>query len=196
MARRAQKPTSDVNAPVGPCLECVSFGFPFEGVFVFGSNEAGYHGGGAAYHAHRVHGAEWNIGDGPTGNAYGIPTKDATIQTLPLNAIQTYVTKFLAYATAHPELSFNVTRIGCGLAGYTDDQIAPLFAGAPANCRFAPEWQDFRSPHWSDVNIKGEMFTDTDLKNAGQDWTSESPEEDVPEDGVVANPEDEPESND
>lgn len=102
-------------------------------IFVFGSNLAGRHGKGAALAARRQYGAEYGVGVGLTGDAYAIPTKSATLTTLPLAHIAGHVDDFLAYARAHPELTFNVTRVGCGLAGYTDAQIAPLFAGAPAS---------------------------------------------------------------
>lgn len=108
-------------------------------IFVFGSNLAGRHGKGAALCARNNHGAQYGIGVGRTGNAYAIPTKDGAIRTLPIDRIAEYVTDFLAYATEHPELEFEVTKIGCGLAGYREYQISPLFAGAPLNCHL-PDW--------------------------------------------------------
>lgn len=87
-------------------------------IFVFSSNLAGRHGKGAALCAKNHHGAEYGIGVGRTGNAYAIPTKDRRIRTLPLPRIAKYVAEFLAYARAHPELEFEVTKIGCGLAGF------------------------------------------------------------------------------
>lgn len=75
--------------------------------------------------------------------SYGIPTKDENIQTLPLEAIKAFVDSFLKDATRHKDKEFFVTRIGCGLAGYKDEQIAPLFKGAPHNCSFAEEWRPF-----------------------------------------------------
>jgi hypothetical protein len=117
----------------------------FEGtqrpVFVFGSNLAGRHGKGAALHASREHGAVHGVGVGRTGNAYAIPTKDAKLRTLPLSEIKNYVDEFLRYAKAHPDLRFEVTRIGCGLAGYTDAQMAPMFADAPASCELPHGWR-------------------------------------------------------
>lgn len=110
-------------------------------IFVFGSNLAGRHGKGAALFAKQHHGAVYGVGSGPTGNAYAIPTKDHTIKTLPLVIINYHVAKFLLYATNHPELNFEVTRIGCGLAGYTDDQIAPMFYHAPLNCTLPKGWR-------------------------------------------------------
>lgn len=109
-------------------------------VFVFGSNLAGRHGKGAALHARQHYGAVYGVGEGPTGNSYAIPTKDAKIRTLPLEAIQRAVTRFLEYAKANHTKHFHVTRIGCGLAGYTDEQIGPMFKGAPSNCVLPDGW--------------------------------------------------------
>ena len=92
-------------------------------VFVFGSNLAGRHGGGAARQAYECFGAEWGVGDGPTGQCYAIPTMQGGVET-----IKPYVDKFIEYANEHPEKRFLVTRIGCGIAGFRDSQIAPLFA--------------------------------------------------------------------
>lgn len=111
-------------------------------IFVFGSNLAGVHGAGAALHARTHHGAIYGRGMGLQGHSYGIPTKDHRIQTLPLDSIQVHVENFMAFAKEHPELHFEVTRIGCGLAGYTDAQIAPLFRGAPDNCQLPEGWRE------------------------------------------------------
>lgn len=110
-------------------------------VFVFGSNLAGRHGAGAALYARKHHGAIYGQGIGLQGNSYGIPTKDMYIRTLPLHEIARHVIDFLLFAIAHPDLTFEVTRIGCGLAGYTDTQIAPMFKNAPANCLLPEGWR-------------------------------------------------------
>lgn len=110
-------------------------------IFVFGSNLAGRHGAGAALFARQNHGALYGQGIGRQGNSYAIPTKDCHIKTLPLETIQGYVNGFLHYAVTHPELEFQVTRIGCGLAGYTDAQIAPMFTNAPSNCHLPDGWR-------------------------------------------------------
>jgi len=102
-------------------------------VFVFGSNLAGRHGKGAALWARQHRGAIYGQGVGRQGNAYGIPTKDDQLRVLPLHAIQAYVAKFLDYAQQRPETEFELTPIGCGLAGYRPEQIAPMFANAPPN---------------------------------------------------------------
>lgn len=112
-----------------------------EPIFVFGSNLAGRHGKGAALHARRYHGAVYGVGVGRTGNAYTIPTKDGRLNVLPLHVIDMHVVAFLVYAGEHPDLTFQVTRIGCGLAGYRDDQIAPMFKGAPNNCILPDGWE-------------------------------------------------------
>ena len=94
-------------------------------VFVFGSNLAGMHGGGAAWVAFRKFGAEMGVGVGLRGQSYAIPTMQGGVET-----IKPYVDEFIAFAKEHPELFFYVTRIGCGIAGFRDKQIAPLFAEA------------------------------------------------------------------
>jgi len=103
-------------------------------VFVFGSNLAGRHGKGAALYARQHHGAIYGQGAGLQGNSYAIPTKDRRIKTLPLDQIRPYVQEFLSFAAANPNMVFQVTPIGCGLAGYEPHQIAPMFRSAPPNC--------------------------------------------------------------
>lgn len=111
-------------------------------IFVFGSNLAGIHGAGAAKTAHREHGAVWGEGVGHCGNSYALPTKDSNIKTLPLDPqIRYYVDAFVEYARQHPALEFKVTRVGCGLAGYKDSEIAPLFINAGDNCFFDEKWR-------------------------------------------------------
>lgn len=112
-------------------------------IFVFGSNLAGRHGGGAALAAARFFGAEYGVGIGMTGQSYAIPTKDKNIETMPLSEIAPYVGRFIEYAKAWPDVTFFVTRIGCGLAGYTDEDIAPMFADAPFNCDMPEEWASY-----------------------------------------------------
>jgi hypothetical protein len=110
-------------------------------VFVFGSNEAGRHGKGAALYARNHKGAVYGQGVGLQGASYAIPTKDANLRTLPLAAIRLYVDGFVLFARDNPGKTFEVTRIGCGLAGYRDDQIAPMFAGASLNCELPEGWR-------------------------------------------------------
>lgn len=80
---------------------------------------------------------------GHWGQSFAIPTKDDQLKTLPVERIAQYVAGFLAYAKDHPELEFQVTRIGCGLAGYRDEDIAPLFQDAPSNCFFDEAWKPY-----------------------------------------------------
>jgi len=94
-------------------------------IFVFGSNLQGMHGGGAARIAYQKFGAIMGQGVGLQGHSYGIPTMQGGVET-----IRPYVDGFIAFAKEHPELTFLVTRIGCGIAGFTDDEIAPLFTQA------------------------------------------------------------------
>ncbi len=109
--------------------------FYSELIFVFGSNLAGRHGAGAALFAREKHRAIYGQGVGLQGTSYAIPTKDENIETLPLERIKPYVDEFLAFAREHPELNFQLTPIGCGLAGYKPEHIAPMFDGAPSNVR-------------------------------------------------------------
>lgn len=109
-------------------------------VFVFGSNRAGKHGGGAAYTAHQLYGAVWGVGEGLQGASYAIPTKDTHLRSIMLEEVQAGVIRFLAVANTRRDLTFFVTRIGCGLAGHCDEDIAPLFKGAPPNVELPPLW--------------------------------------------------------
>lgn len=109
-------------------------------IFVFGSNLAGIHGAGSARAAMQSHGAVYGQGVGVAGNSYAIPTKDSQIRTMRIDQIEPYVSEFLDFARANSGLQFNIVAIGCGLAGYTPKQIAPLFEGAPANCNFIGNW--------------------------------------------------------
>lgn len=102
-------------------------------IFVFGSNLAGRHGKGAALFAAQNHGAVYGLGEGLQGYSYAIPTKDAQLQTLPLDTIEMYVGYFLECARVYSDWTFRLTAIGCGLAGYTPAQIAPMFRNAPPN---------------------------------------------------------------
>ena len=93
-------------------------------IFVFGSNHFGHHAGGAARYALDHFGAEWGNGEGLQGQSYAIPTMEGLAST------RQAVERFIAFTKAHPELTFLVTPIGCGIAGYTADEIAPFFADA------------------------------------------------------------------
>lgn len=94
-------------------------------IFVFGSNLAGMHGGGAARTAYNKFGAVWGQGVGLQGQCYAIPTMHGGV-----DKIRPYVDEFLDFARQHTELTFLVTRVGCGIAGFTDEEMAPLFKAA------------------------------------------------------------------
>lgn len=112
--------------------------------FVFGSNEAGRHGKGAALCARRYFGAVYGQGHGEQGRSYSIATKDAFLRSLPLDTIAENVRIFLQHAKSHPHKIFAVSRVGCGLAGYKDEEIAPLFKGHTPNVYFLTErWKEF-----------------------------------------------------
>ena len=106
-------------------------------IFVFGSNLRGMHGGGAAYIAYRKFGAIMGQGVGLQGQSYAIPTMQGGVET-----IRPYVDEFIWFAKQHPELTFLVTRIGCGIAGFTDEEISPLFIEAHKveNIVLPPNW--------------------------------------------------------
>ena len=111
-------------------------------IFVFGSNLAGRHGKGAALFAKQNHGAIYGVGRGLQGNSYAIPTKDHNLKTLPLGEISFYVHSFLLFAEENSDMIFNVTPIGCGLAGYRYSDIAPMFEKCPNNVRLPREFQE------------------------------------------------------
>ena len=94
-------------------------------IFVFGSNLAGAHGGGAARVAYERFGAIWGLGVGLAGQSYAIPTMHGGV-----DAIRPYVDQFIEFAKTRKDLKFFVTRIGCGIAGFLDKDIAPLFKNA------------------------------------------------------------------
>ena len=106
-------------------------------IFVFGSNLRGIHAGGAAYIAYRKFGAIMGQGVGPQGQSYAIPTMQGGVDT-----IRPYVDVFVLFAKEHPKMMFLVTRIGCGIAGFTDEEIAPLFEQAHdvENIVLPPGW--------------------------------------------------------
>lgn len=106
-------------------------------IFVFGSNLEGMHMGGAARVAHQKFGAEWGVGDGPTGRCYAIPTMHGGLE-----CIRPYAEKFIAYAKEHPMNRFLLTRVGCGIAGFKDSDMAQLFEDAldVPNIAYPRQW--------------------------------------------------------
>lgn len=116
-------------------------------VMVFGANEQGIHGAGAALYALKHRGAVLHQGFGPQGNSFGIPTCALPVGRpgwkISIEKIAYYDAAFILYAKMHPEKKFQVTQIGCGFVGFTPAQMAPLFAEAPANCLFDSEWSPY-----------------------------------------------------
>ncbi len=94
-------------------------------IFVFGSNLEGHHGGGAAWLAYQHFGAIWGQGVGLQGQSYGIPTMHGGV-----DVIKPFVDEFIVFAKEHKEYKFLVTKIGCGIAGFKEEEIAPLFQNA------------------------------------------------------------------
>lgn len=112
-------------------------------IFVFGSNLSGAHGAGAAKVALERFGAVYGRSSGLVGNSYAIPTKGRLkngLRVLPMDLIEQGIEQFAWFTVKHPELSFFVTRVGCGLAGLRDYNIAPLFKQCADNCSFAEDW--------------------------------------------------------
>lgn len=119
-------------------------------IFVFGSNYNGYHGAGAAKTAVDKYHAITGLGMGPQNYAYAVPTKDGNMRPLPRLTIGLYARQFGNYARIHwrfkTEYVFMVTRIGCGYAGYKDEEMATLFADCPPNCTFDRKWSQWLGP--------------------------------------------------
>ena len=113
-----------------------------QGYFVFGSNLKGIHGAGAAKEAHRLYGAQYGIGTGFQGRSYAIPTKDHYVLTLPLANIKPYIQTFISITDLDDNSWYFVTPVGCGLAGYTHNQIAPMFKGV-SNCWLPDIWKPY-----------------------------------------------------
>ena len=113
-------------------------------IFVFGSNLAGRHGKGAALFAKLNYGAEQGVGEGLTGSAYTIPTKDRNLRTRTLPEVATSIDKYLKFAIDNPDKFFLTTPIGTGLAGFTKKEIANIFQTRelPSNIVFSKEWME------------------------------------------------------
>jgi len=115
-------------------------------IFVFGSNELGIHGRGAAKAALDLHGAVMHQGFGPQGNSFAIATCSQPAygnHAITEEKLNFYIECFLYYASIYKHERFQVTRIGCGLAGWSDYIVAPKFKVAPANCLFDTRWMEY-----------------------------------------------------
>jgi hypothetical protein len=124
-------------------------------VFVFGSNKQGIHGAGAALFAKQRKGAVTGCVEGLQGQCYAIPTKITPYQTDSLDNVALAVERFKSFARENPQLRFQVTRIGCGLAGFNDSDIEPMFADAPPNCYLPGVWHKRRGMETSRIIIAG-----------------------------------------
>lgn len=118
-------------------------------IFVFGSNVQGIHGAGAAKYAREKYGARMGVGLGMAGKSYAIPTRRVehwggkeVWYNLSLGTVRDHVDSFLSFAARSSDLRFRLTAIGCGYAGFTAEQIAPLVARAPENVRLPPEFRE------------------------------------------------------
>lgn len=107
---------------------------PPNGIFVFGSNREGAHGAGAAHTAVLRFGAIWGIGEGLQGQSYGLPTMEG------IDEFRLAAERFAAFARSRPDLEFWLTKVGCGIAGYAEDDVRPMFVDAPANVIKPPGW--------------------------------------------------------
>lgn len=112
-------------------------------VFVFGSNLAGTHAGGAAKTALLHFGAIKGVGRGWSGQSYAIPTMNEHLQQMPLSQIQHYIEDFKIYTKNHPKLKYFITSLGCGVAGYKVEEIAPMFKGISKNVIFPASFRPF-----------------------------------------------------
>ena len=112
-------------------------------VFVFGSNLAGTHAGGAAKTALLHFGAVKGVGRGWSGQSYAIPTMNEHLQQMPLSQIQHYIEDFKIYTKNHPKIKYFVTSVGCGVAGYKVEEIAPMFKGISKNVIFPASFRPF-----------------------------------------------------
>lgn len=112
-------------------------------VFVFGSNAAGIHGAGAAAYARLELGAVLGVGEGPTGRTYALPTCYRPGEPVTMPELAVYVYNFLEYARQHPDTRFFVSPVGCGIAGFTEEEVSYIFRelGIPDNCDMPPGWR-------------------------------------------------------
>ena len=141
-------------------------------IFVFGSNLAGSHGGGAARLAYNRFGAIWGQGVGLQGQSYAIPTMQGGVET-----IRPFVDKFIDFAKQHTEYKFLVTRIGCGIAGFKDEEIAPLFKNTIdiENIILPREFVETIQPHPSTEEMKAIKMWKLGAGNSAKRFNGENP---------------------
>lgn len=110
-------------------------------VMVFGSNLSGRHLGGAARQAHEQFGAEWGVGEGLTGQSYAFPTLDDSMERVSTTRLKMARLNLYKTAEAHPELTFYLTKVGTGIAGFTEERMKAMFRNAPANVVLPEDWR-------------------------------------------------------
>jgi hypothetical protein len=110
-------------------------------VFVFGSNQAGRHAGGAARLARERFGAQEGVGEGLTGQCYAFPTLTAAFERVTRAALEASRDRFFNTAREHPDKTFLLTKVGCGIAGFAEDEIRPLFENPPPNVAPPEDWR-------------------------------------------------------
>lgn len=110
-------------------------------IFVFGSNMLGIHGAGAARYALIDLGAEWGVPEGLMGRSYALPTCFEPGLPVDMDTLEEKVTSFVEFARRRPDLRFFVSEVGCGIAGFYPEEVAPFFHDAPANCDLPPGWR-------------------------------------------------------
>lgn len=103
-------------------------------IFVFGSNIQGAHGGGAARVAHQQFGAQYGVGEGLTGQSYALPSMEGT------ESFRAAAQRFIDFAASRPDLTFLLTKVGCGIAGYSETEVSQWFTEAPDNVVKPPGW--------------------------------------------------------
>lgn len=108
--------------------------------FVFGSNLAGKHDGGAAKFAASKFGAEYGVGEGVTGQTYALPTLHANFGKMTTQTLRKHVNIFIDYATIHKDKTFILTRVGTGIAGYDENKMIELFKNSPSNVIKSKSW--------------------------------------------------------
>lgn len=123
--------------------ESIVKSLPENTIFVFGSNMAGHHAGGAAKTALQHFGAMKGVGRGWSGQSYAIPTMNEHLQQMPLSQIQHYIDDFKIYTKNHPKNKYFLTSVGCGIAGYKVEEIAPMFKGISHNVIFPQSFRPF-----------------------------------------------------
>lgn len=124
-------------------------------IFVFGSNLLGIHGAGAALYAKDYKGAKSNVPEGLMGTSYALPTKRSPSLRMGLNDLKRHINNFIQFAHDNPTLKFQVTRVGCGLSGFNDVDVIPLFKEAPSNCYLPGVWLRHNNPKLYRIIIAG-----------------------------------------